>query len=310
MVSARRCSRSLGVALSLILADALEGQGKGPTSREQDPQTARCIASLPDSAFSLAPVFAVASLPDLQEALAPYVGNIVQDLAARFSTTFTGSPGNLPTGEPNVTWRDLGGELELNWYRDGHLAWRVVEGRGSGRIGVDRLGAVRLLAQVLQAADSAHDAFYPWPQNTRLDSLQFRLWFVQTSFAQDGTALPPPSGGVPVFAVSAPYQVKVKQLSGPQPVYPERAVRDNIGGEVGVTFEIDSAGLPILDTFTPLETPTPSALSPYLAEFLQSVREAVSKSRYQVPSIGGCSVRQVILQRYSFGQSARNPKRP
>ena len=85
----------------------------------------------------------------------------------------------------------------------------------------------------------------------------------------------------------------------PLPVFPDSLARLGIGGDVIVSFVVDTTGVADLASFRVVKAPNPL--------LVEAVRGAVPEMRYIPAEIGGKKVKQLVNQPFSFGTPAPDP---
>jgi hypothetical protein len=118
------------------------------------------------------------------------------------------------------------------------------------------------------------------------------------------SAVARPNGSAPYVAgqVYFDFQVDraVRPAAGlPVPTYPDSLRNLGIGGEVMISFVVDTTGLPDPTTFKVMKTSQPL--------LTDAVREVFPALRYIPAEIGGSKVRQLVFQPFLFATPARDP---
>src|SRR3954470_6173357 len=183
-------------ALTMPLA-SIDAQ---PTGR------AACLDSIPAAAMKRVPVYAAAELADADPVSPSAVASmdlLPQAVAEQARALLRAGPGQLPPGEPAITWRHLEHQLRVVAHRDGRLLWRVqappwISDQNAGD------AAAQHLARAFAAARAKGEAFL-WDDAIGRDSLSW-LVRLEPAFLGEGGVITPPSlrAGFPVFSVLTP----------------------------------------------------------------------------------------------------------
>src|SRR3954470_17818225 len=191
-------------ALTMPLA-SIDAQ---PTGR------AACLDSIPAAVMKRVPVYAAAELADADPVSPNAVASmdlLTQAVAEQARALLgegagprrAGVPGELPPGEPAITWRHLEHQLRVVAHRDGRLLWRVqappwISDQNAGD------AAAQHLARAFAAARAKGEAFL-WDDAIGRDSLSW-LVRLEPAFLGEGGVITPPSlrAGFPVFSVLTP----------------------------------------------------------------------------------------------------------
>ena len=288
--------------LSVILSRETHAQSQELSSPAAG--TPSCLARIPAESMTRVAVFVSPAVRDstLRAAL-PSAANLTQAIADRARALLGAGADTLPEGEPTITWRELQADVVVTGYRDGRVLWRVE--RDSG--GVERPGgaAARLLARALGNAQAAGEAPFFWPEGLPGDSVVFRLELVRPGVDGSGTVRPIQSRvAIPVFSVAAPREEPVVILRPPRVHYPGAPRSASVVGTVILQFIVDTTGRADVSTLRdvwPADRPRLTGeLAGYYREFISAVRRALVDARYTPARIGGCPVRQLVRQPFSF----------
>jgi hypothetical protein len=271
-----------------------------------------CYDSLPPSAFSRVVAYTRIegdSLPrSASRTLLLSADALLQSVVER-ARAILGAPSDmLPAGEPLLgdsthVWRALGRDLLITAYRDGHVASRV-DSVGRGDAGA------RLLARALGEATAAGE-FFVWPSDTAakvLDSVQLRIVFSWATVDRARHPVPvSKSHGrplLPIFSMLAPWEQPVVPRKVAQPMYPGYARDNGFRGSALLQFVVDTTGLPDVSTIRDLNARRADSLprnnrAAYDA-FVRAARTSVERSKYSPAMVGGCVVRQLVQQPFTF----------
>src|SRR3954469_2565822 len=173
-----------------------------PAAWAQPAPRASCVDSIPPASMKRVPVY-VAAEPSGVNVVSP--GAVVsmdvftQAVAEHARTLLGAGPGQLPPGEPTITWRHLEHQVQIVAQRDGRMTWRVaqppwVSERSTGD------SAAQHLARALASARAKGELFL-WDDAQRGDSLTWLIRLEPAALAEDGTVTPPVlRAGFPVFS--------------------------------------------------------------------------------------------------------------
>ena len=306
-------TRSL-LALALLALAAPLGAQQGasatpPSTSAVIMQPARCLDSIPPSAMTPLPVFVVPVLRDTtQRFFLQQVGTLAQALVDR-TRVMLGAPGDsLPRGEPVVTWRGLHRSLSVAWNRDGAARWWITP----DSIGSDpapplpgTTEAAALLARALEGARTAGTAALFWPEGPAPDSVVFDLT-LQSPLVDDTNGVQPIRAeiAVPMMVVQTPRIHAVRGIHMRAPSYPTGPLMGSATGRVILQFVVDTTGRADMSTLRdmwPSDKPRlEGKLGDYYASFVRAARSSIQKATFDPARIGGCKVRQVVQQPFTY----------
>lgn len=194
-------------------------------------ESTECFARIPESELVRAPVHLEAEPRDSAgQVLLPLVDALVELSAVHVRRSLNAGPGQLPEGEPRVTWRTLGNGLVVHVHRDGSLTWSP-RPAGSHAAHTPRSGTLLLQDALSDVRNSGEKIFVP--EDSGADSLAFLVvWRVPTATAGGGLQLMPVRRAVPVFSLEVPREQPARALRGPRISYPERPRGSNAQGTV------------------------------------------------------------------------------
>jgi hypothetical protein len=290
--------------------------GDAATLGAQTPQLVRerhepaCYDSIPPSAYSRVVAYAHIEGDSLPDAAARSIlfsaDALLQGIVERTRAALGAAPDVLPTGEPKLgdslhVWRAVSRDLLITAYRDGHVVSRI------DTVGRDSAAAVLLRRSLTELTDGGES--FIWPSDDAamaLDSVHLR---VALSWAGvDSAGRPHPAERkralVALFSMLVPWEEPVRPWRMPQPHYPDVALTNGIRGTALIQFVVDTAGKPDIRTMRDLNAARAARLpgeerAAYLS-FVRAAREAIEQSRYKPARIGGCTVRQLVQQPFTF----------
>jgi hypothetical protein len=307
MPSRRRTALPQLVALGAALAASPPAGAQQPASHgPQPPGTLACIQRIPASAMRPTTVYVVARMRDstLQDALLS-ADALTRVTAEEVQALLGASPGQLPRGEPAVTWLGLDADLLLTAHRDGRLTWRP-DSVSSLALTQDTTAqaAAVLLGRALERLREKGRGYF-WPPTVAVDSLTFRFVLSSAPYNRKGKRSEPGEPrAVPLVLVDAPWEEQVKLVRTPRITYPERARSDLAAGIATMHFVIDTAGrvepASIRDPLEPHAAKLDAAMIPYYQAFVAAVRSGLPTGRYSAALVGGCPIRRLVQQPFHF----------
>jgi hypothetical protein len=294
-------TRSL-LALALVAASA---SARAQSVAAPAAQTPSCIESIPDAAFTRVPVFAALMMSDSAErAVPPVAANMLQAVVDRVEIMLGAKSGILPQADPGIRWDSIGSGVRITWYRDGRLRWRVADDIDS--LHPSPTKTARLFGSALDSARAAGDVFMPWPDELRGDSGQMKVYFRRPRIDEKGTVNPIEERvAVPMFTVAAPREKAVSLQRRPHtPHYPEELLQSGIEGKVTMQFVVDTTGRADSLTFRDLwpagEPRLEGEQAALYAQLVASAKRAVMQAQFTPAEVGGCKVRQVVQQPFTW----------
>jgi hypothetical protein len=226
---------------------------------------------------------------------------LTQAVAEHARALLGAGPGQLPPGEPTITWRHLEHQVHIVAHRDGRLTWRVapppwVSERSTGD------SAAQHLVRALAAARAKGESFL-WDDALRGDSLTWLIRLEPAALAEDGTVTPPVlRAGFPVFSVLAPalLPADVEQM---RTNYPMVRIR-GFSGTVRLQFVVDTAGRAVPSTIRDVWPSGEARLvgPPRFAydSVVRVMRLALEGARFVPARIGRCTVSQLVQQAFTY----------
>lgn len=294
----------IAVAVSLV-ATSLGGQQPGDRG-PQPPATLACIQRIPASAMRPTTVYVAASMQDstLQDALVS-ADALARVTADEVQAMLGATAGQLPRGEPALTWHGLHSDLLLTAHRDGRLTWRP-DSVGSMALADDstaQAGAL-LLGRGLERV-RANGRGYFWPPTVAADSVTFRFVLHSATVDRKGRgARMQVRGATPLLSVDAPWEEPVRVVRPPRIAYPDRARSANVIGIATMQYVIDTAGRvephTVRDMLASRATHLDAQMRAHYDAFVASVRRGISTAQYSPAIVGGCPVRQLVQQPFQF----------
>lgn len=272
------------------------------------PRRSVCLDGIPATAMKRVPVYAAAEIADGDVVSASVIMSIdlfTQVVAEQARTLLGAGPGQLPPGEPSVTWRQLDHRLRVIAHRDGRLAWRVdlPSWLSDGSLGDS---GVRHLGVAIDAARRNGESFL-WDDGLARDSIAWVVRLEPATFGEDGAVAPPAlRSGFPVFTVLAPSTLAA-EVGRLRTNFPMVRVR-GFSGTVRLQFVIDTAGRADPATIRSVWPPNePRLAGPPSFAYDSVVRVmlgAVKDARFAPARVGSCIVHQLVQQAFTY-QPAR-----
>ena len=295
---------SLATAVTGGLAAPVRAQGD-VVQHDAQPPASSCLASIADSALTRMPVWGFIALADTTQPVPASAANLLQAVADRVDSLLGGAPRSLPDAEPTLTWRDIGRGLQLTWYRDGRLIWRVPD--DTLEVDVRGDGGARLLARALSAARDASEAPLVWPDDVAADSMQLGIDFLK-AWIDSARAVHPAQvrkqiPHVPLFIISEPWRTEVTVRRISRIPYPDELL-GRVSGQLLLEWVVDTMGRADRTTIHdlwPMGQPRLTGdMARYYDAFLAGARNAVMGARYTPERIVGCKVPQRVQQPFIF----------
>jgi hypothetical protein len=263
-----------------------------------------CIDSIPVASMRRVPVY-VAAEPSGADLVSPgavvSMDMLAQVVAEHARALLGAGPGQLPPGEPTITWRHLEHQLHIVTHRDGRMTWRVAEPAWvSERSAGD--SAAQHLARALASARAKGESFL-WDDALRGDSLTWVIRLEPAALAEDGTVTPPVlRAGFPVFSVLAPALLSA-DVEKMRTNYPMVRIR-GFSGTVRLQFVIDTTGRAVPSTIRDVwPSSEPRLVGPPRFAYdsvVRVMRLALEGARFAPARIGRCSVSQLVQQAFTY----------
>src|SRR5690349_250238 len=121
--------------LIAVLTAALRGApalavlgAPAPADAQLAPAGPSCLDSIPAAALKRIPVYVAAEPVFADGATRGSLASmdvLTQAVAEHARALLGAGPGQLPPGEPTITWRHLEHQVRVVSYRDGRISWRV-----------------------------------------------------------------------------------------------------------------------------------------------------------------------------------------
>lgn len=286
---------------ALLLPALAAAQASSPSP----PVSGTCLESIPDSLMRRVPVYLAALPADSSSPATPLdaqVDLLTQTVAQALRALLGTEEGVLPQGEPRLSWLDLPGDVVVVARRDGRLDAHVLSPRTTAAEWA-RGGGPRLVARAVDTA-YAHGERFIFPDSLRVDSTSWRLRLRSAVLDEQGAVTPPKMRfGVPVFSVMVPpeRQVSAERV---RVRYPDHLRRNGFMGNVKMEFVVDTTGrvdeATIRDLYPAGAPPLNSTERAAYDSFLRAIREGLGRAQYRPARIGGCLVRQMVMQPFTF----------
>jgi hypothetical protein len=305
------CPRWLALALLLALMVPPAAHAQSPAaltvaSPAGGPAEASCLDRIADSTLVPEVLYLYASeMNDLTAASRAHVFDIdifAQNVAVRFRELLRAPPGSLPAGEPAITWRTRESEVHIVVDPTGHFVAKP----GSDKTNADiraRLPRSRLLATAVDSLRADGELFIF--TGLQPDSLVFDLNLEPVGIGPDGK--PDRLGKRAGFAVATlrmppEKSAAVRKMTAPR--YPERQRQTLTEAKIYMDFVVDTAGhadsTTIREFWPKYLPPLTGADKGRYADFLDVVRASILAATFEPARIGGCTVRQLVRQPFTF----------
>jgi hypothetical protein len=201
-----------------------------------------------------------------------------------------------------VTWRGIHGRVRIVARRDGSLDSRLQPPEHASQLSSSDAGP-RFIVRALDAARAAGDRFF-FPDSSLIDSVTWTVELEHAVLTERGDIVAPKTRlGIPVFAMLSPAE---RQVSAEQVhvSYPPRPRSSGLMGNVVMQFVVDTTGRVDLstarDVFPAGHPPLSARDQAAYDEFIRAVGVGLEGARYTPARIGGCLVRQMVQQPFSF----------
>ena len=300
----RDATRRAWRALSRVAALSMPGATAAP---QPGPRVLSCLDSIPAAAMRRVPVYVAAEIADAEPVGATVVASmdlLTQALAEQARALLGAAPGQLPPGEPTITWRQLDHQLLVIAHRDGRLAWRVqspywLSDQSLGDSGAHHLG------RALDAARQNGEAFL-WDDALKRDSLTWLVRLEPALLAEGGLVAPPSlRAGFPVFTVLAPPTLPA-DVERIRTNFPMVRIR-GFSGTVRLQFVIDTSGRAVSSTIRGVWPPNEARLvgPPAFAydSLVRVMRLSLQDARFVPARIGRCTISQLVQQAFTYRPS-------
>lgn len=270
-----------------------------------------CVEALPASAFRRTLVFLVADhaghpFPRVPEAAFLSVRLATESIAWQARSLLGAPEGLLPPPDTLVNWRNLGRHLHLVGHRDGRITWSFPWDTPGHRPVRDSVGepTLALLGRAVEAALAKNERF-PWADGIEGDSIPF---LIRLDFPPlDPNGKPEKMRGQfasPLLEVRVPTMTPVLPDRMGRIRYPEDMRRMGIKGTIVMQFVVDTTGAPLAQSIRdvwPDHVPPPRGhVLNWYSQFLRETKRGLEESRYRPARVGGCAVRQLVQQPFTF----------
>lgn len=271
------------------------------------PRAPSCLDSIPAAALRPSVVYLVSqsadSLNPVRLAALPAIDQLTQAVAQRVRLLVDTGTARLPAADRLLGWRDLGGIVEVVLNAEGTVRWRplpvdTLEAVYVGRAGRD------LMIRALDAMRADGETFV-LPDNARRDSITFSLGYEFAARDEhDKVKTLHMRVGIPAFTIPLPWSTPVSSLRSDGPRYPARLRQAGYQAEVLARFVVNAEGHAEPRTFSnnfPAGAVHPTGVdADAYAEFVEAVRKALPRLRFEPARVAGCAVPQVVQQPFTF----------
>ena len=269
-----------------------------PTTR------ASCLDSIPVSAMKRVPVYAAAEIADADPVPPVAVASmdlLTQAVAEQARALLGAGAGQLPPGEPSITWRQLGHQLFVVARRDGRVTARVQPPIWLSDQSLGDSGA-RHLGRALDAARAKGEAFF-WDDALKRDSITWLVRLEPATLGEDGQVTPPAlRAGFPVFSVLIPPS-RPADVERIRTNFPMVRIR-GFSGMVRLQFVIDTAGRAVPSSIRGVWPPNEARLvgPPRFAydSVVRVMQLSLEDARFAPARIGPCVVNQLVQQAFTY----------
>ena len=268
---------------------------------------AACLDSIPPSAMKRVPVYAAAEIADADPVPPVAVASmdlLTQAVAEQARALLGAGAGQLPPGEPSITWRQLDHQLFVVVRRDGQVTSRVqppvwVSDQSLGDSGARHLG------RALDAARAKGEAFF-WDDALKRDSITWLVRLEPATLGEDGQVTAPAlRAGFPVFSVLIPPS-RPPDVERIRTTFPMVRIR-GFSGTVRLQFVIDTAGRAVSSTIRGVWPPNEARLvgPPRFAydSVVRVMQLSLEDARFAPAHIGRCVVNQLVQQAFTYRPS-------
>jgi len=269
-------------------------------------QRTACLDSIPASAMRPEVVYLTNDWTFLRRmddtTIRPSIDLVTQAVAGDIRHTLGASADRVPSGPGVPAWRELREGVAVVWRRDGSFTVRVAPNR-IPEVWPGHAGGTL----ILRALDSLRRADeLPPPIGMVGDSVSFALSYDVSEHDSAGSVVPHLLRiGFPVFVTAAPWEEQVHTLRGGRaPRYPAEWRLRNVTAVVQAQFIVDVSGRAVEGSFRDLlpgdaSTGGDESRRAY-KDFVRAVAEWLPEARFSPARIGGCVVRQLVQQPFTF----------
>jgi hypothetical protein len=258
-----------------------------------------CQAAIPDSLLTKRDTVYLHALvlAGASRQMLPEADVLAQRVAAQLRELLGGRADSLPTGEPEIGWRnDIGGNVALVVQRDGRAAWHELRPPSHS----DTL-AVHALGRAV-AATVAGGEMVSWGRESALDSVALRLGFDthQEPNYQQRVGL-----GFAVFAQREPQVTRPELASRPSVEYPAWLLQAGVMGHLLMQAIIDTLGraepASVRDLWPEQYPRFEGREEEEYQAFVASARQTLLSARFKPGRLGPCLVRVRVQIPFNFG---------
>ena len=268
------------------------------------PNSRACLDAIPLSAMKRVPVYAAAEIADADPVPPVAVASmdlLTQAVAEQARALLGAGAGQLPPGEPSITWRQLDHQLFVVARRDGQVTARVQPPVWLSDQSLGDSGA-RHLGRALDAARAKGEAFF-WDDALKRDSITWLVRLEPAALGEDGQVTPPAlRAGFPVFSVLIPPS-RPADVERIRTNFPMVRIR-GFSGTVRLQFVIDTAGRAVPSSIRGVWPPNEARLvgPPRFAydSVVRVMRLSLEDARFAPARIGPCIVNQLVQQAFTY----------
>lgn len=266
-----------------------------------------CAKSLPVTGMARDSIYLDARIdPASGETFTPQADLLAHDVAAELRLQLGGSETAAPQIGPAVKWYSLPAELIVTARPDGSMTWRGLSASGDP-------DAVYVLSAALDSARHHGTAVMIWPDGYVADSLVLRLSLLPRVFDEIGSVRDSKSKRIRFlsFTIMKPVESPALPKGIPKVRYPTYGEQHGVSGSLIAQFVVDTNGRAVMSTFKdlwPASQPRLSgSLQGYYTQFVEAVREGVSRESFTPARVGACTISQIVQMPVKFVQSHGRP---
>ncbi len=260
-----------------------------------------CMASIPQSEMHRESFFIDALMPPHTPAsLTSQADFMASEVATELRRMLGSDNEQVPSGDSAVTWYGASSELVVTAHPDGSVTRRFIHPAADSSAG-------RLLYGAFDAARARGTAMMLWPDGFAADSLTVRLSLSSIAALTPKTIIA--RRGQPVrfavFTISVPTRTPaLPRTTRDGADYPMRNQMRGVSGTLTLQFVVDTSGRAepaTIHDLWPRDLPRLSGESArYYQDFVTSSTGYVKHLKFEPSRIGGCAVRQLVLQPMRF----------
>ena len=290
-----RCS--LRILVALLVPAITQAQS------DSYDRSSACVESLDPASFHRVPVVLNATVADARwVSILPGADLLNQSVALRVREILGQREAALPAADSVVNWKNLWGTIAVTATRDGRFRTRV---HSSSVSAMDDPRSVLVL--VVRALDdiASSGELVMWPEDLTGDSASFNITIHRPVVNKSGVMKPVAlRQAVPMFTIGTPWESPVDVKRQPRIVYPELSRTNAVYGTVRFAFTVTESGkadISTIEEVLPDGVVRPSGdLLAYYSAFLSAVKRGLPSAEYHPAVIGGCPVRQKVIESFEF----------